>query len=86
MVNSRKSQVTSQCKGSLLIVTDAFPPAFAPRMGALSCNLEKMGWDVTIVAEENKDVHYSMPHLPKKVYKYKMNSMTCMYLDTTYSV
>lgn len=77
-VESQKSQVASRCKVSaeknLLIVTDAFPPAFAPRMGALSCNLEKMGWDVTIVAEENKDVHYSMPHLPKKVYKYNYQS------------
>lgn len=74
MVNSHKSQVASQCKVSLLIVTDAFPPAFAPRMGALSYNLEKMGWDVTIIAEENKEEHYNLPHLPQKVYRYNYQS------------
>ncbi len=54
----------------ILIVTDSFPPNFAPRIGTLSINLEKMGWNVTIISEDNGEIHYSLPNLPKKVYKY----------------
>lgn len=54
----------------ILIVTDSFPPNFAPRMGLLSYHLEKMGWDVTIISEDNSEIHYNLPNLPKKVYRY----------------
>ena len=54
----------------ILIVTDSFPPNFAPRMGLLSYHLEKMGWDVTIISEDNSETHYNLPNLPKKVYRY----------------
>ena len=54
----------------ILIVTDSFPPNFAPRMGLLSYHLEKMGWDITIISEDNSEIHYNLPNLPKKVYRY----------------
>lgn len=54
----------------ILIVTDSFPPNFAPRMGLLSYHLDKMGWDVTIISEDNSEIHYNLPNLPKKVYRY----------------
>ncbi|MBQ6962420.1 MAG: glycosyltransferase [Paludibacteraceae bacterium] len=38
-------------KKHLLVIADAFPPDFAPRMGFLCKNLEKQNdWDVTVVA------------------------------------
>ena len=38
-------------KKHLLVIADAFPPDFAPRMGFLCKNLEKQDdWDVTVVA------------------------------------
>lgn len=41
---------------NLLIVCDAFPPAFAPRMGALSKYLQGMGWNVYVLTEDLDDV------------------------------
>jgi hypothetical protein len=58
----------------ILIITDAFPPNFAPRMGILSTNLEKLGYDVTIISEDNGETHYNLSELPKKVYSYNYQS------------
>lgn len=58
----------------ILIVTDSFPPNFAPRMGALSSNLEKMGWDVTIISEDNTETHYAITNIPKNIYRYNYQS------------
>ena len=58
----------------ILIITDAFPPNFAPRMGLLSTNLEKFGYDVTIISEDNGETHYNLSDLPKKVYSYNYQS------------
>lgn len=41
---------------NLLIVCDAFPPAFAPRMGVLSKYLQGMGWNVYVLTEDLDDV------------------------------
>lgn len=69
----------------ILIVTDSFPPNFAPRIGTLSCNLEKMGWDVTIISEDSGEKHYNLPNLPKKVFKhnYQHNLNTAQYYVKT---
>ena len=69
----------------ILIVTDSFPPNFAPRIGILSCNLEKMGWDVTIISEDSGEEHYNLPNLPKKVFKhnYQHNLSTAQYYVKT---
>ena len=69
----------------ILIVTDSFPPNFAPRIGTLSCNLEKMGWDVTIISEDSGEEHYNLPNLPKKVFKhnYQHNLSTAQYYVKT---
>ena len=69
----------------ILIVTDCFPPNFAPRIGTLSCNLEKMGWDVTIISEDSGEVHYNLPNLPQKVFKhnYQYNLSTTQYYFKT---
>ena len=69
----------------ILIVTDSFPPNFAPRIGTLSCNLEKMGWDVTIISEDSGEMHYNLPNLPKKVFKhnYQYNLSTSQYYFKT---
>ena len=69
----------------ILIVTDSFPPNFAPRIGTLSCNLEKMGWDVTIISEDSGEKHYNLPNLPKKVFKhnYQHNLSTAQYYVKT---
>lgn len=58
----------------ILIVTDCFPPNFAPRMGVLSINLEKMGWDVTIISEDNAETHYALANLPQHTYLYNYQS------------
>ena len=58
----------------ILIVTDCFPPNFAPRMGVLSTNLEKMGWDVTIISEDNAETHYALANLPQSTYLYNYQS------------
>ena len=58
----------------ILIVTDCFPPNFAPRMGLLSANLEKLGYDITIISEDNCEKHYNLPNLPKKVYSHNYQS------------
>ena len=58
----------------ILIVTDSFPPNFAPRIGTLSCNLEKMGWDVTIISEDNTETHYAITNIPKNIYRYNYQS------------
>ena len=55
---------------NILIVTDCFPPNFAPRMGALSSNLKNMGINVTVISEDNSEKHYNLPHLPKDIYRY----------------
>lgn len=55
---------------NILIVTDCFPPNFAPRMGALSSNLKNMGMNVTVISEDNSEKHYNLPHLPKDIYRY----------------
>jgi hypothetical protein len=69
----------------ILIVTDSFPPNFAPRTGTLSCNLEKMGWDVTIISEDSGENHYNLPNLPKKVFRhnYQYNLGTAQYYAKT---
>ena len=58
----------------ILIVTDCFPPNFAPRMGVLSTNLEKMEWDVTIISEDNAETHYALANLPQNTYLYNYQS------------
>lgn len=58
----------------ILIVTDCFPPNFAPRMGILSSNLEKMGYDVTIISEDNAETHYALENLPQNTYLYNYQS------------
>ncbi len=40
----------------LLLITDSFPPAFAPRMGNLCKFLPKLGWDIDVITEQND--HY----------------------------
>lgn len=45
---------------NLLIVCDAFPPAFAPRMGALSKYLHGLGWSVYVLTEEQDDAGFSL--------------------------
>lgn len=58
----------------ILIITDAFPPNFAPRMGILSTNLEKLGYDVTIISEDNGETHFNLSRLPKKVFSHNYQS------------
>ena len=58
----------------ILIITDCFPPNFAPRMGLLSTNLEKLGYDITVISENNNEKHYNLSNLPKKVYSYNYQS------------
>ena len=58
----------------ILIVTDCFPPNFAPRMGILSSNLEKMGYDVTIISEDNSETHYALEKLPQNTNLYNYQS------------
>ena len=55
---------------NILIVTDCFLPNFAPRMGALASNLEKLGYNVTVIAEDNGETHYTLPNCPAKVFRY----------------
>lgn len=55
---------------NILIVTDCFLPNFAPRMGALASNLEKMGYNVTVISEDNGESHYNLPNTPTKVFRY----------------
>ena len=55
---------------NILIVTDCFPPNFAPRMGALASNLDKLGYNITVITEDSSEKHYKLPHLPKDIYRY----------------
>lgn len=55
---------------NILIVTDSFPPNFAPRMGALASNLEKMGYNVTVISEDNCETHYNLPNSSANVFRY----------------
>ena len=55
---------------NILIVTDCFLPNFAPRMGSLASNLEKMGYNVTVISEDNGETHYNLPHRLKNIYRY----------------
>lgn len=41
---------------NLLIVCDAFPPAFAPRMGSLCKYIREFGWRVYVLTEKQKSV------------------------------
>lgn len=41
---------------SLLLICDAFPPSFAPRMGYLCKYLSRMDWKVTVLAERQKSI------------------------------
>lgn len=58
----------------ILIVTDCFPPNFAPRMGILSSNLEKLGYDIAVISEDNGERHYNLPNTTKKVFSYNYQS------------
>ncbi|MCQ2351683.1 MAG: hypothetical protein MJ003_06920 [Paludibacteraceae bacterium] len=41
---------------NLLILCDAFPPAFAPRMGGLCKYIQEYGWNVYVISEKQKNV------------------------------
>ena len=41
---------------NLLIICDAFPPAFAPRMGGLCKYIQELGWNVYVLAENQQSV------------------------------
>ena len=43
---------------NLLIVCDAFPPAFAPRMGAISKYLQELGWNVYVLTEKQESLGF----------------------------
>lgn len=58
----------------ILIVTDSFPPNFAPRMGMLSSNLEKLGYDIIVISEDNGEIHYNLSNITKKVFSYNYQS------------
>lgn len=44
---------------SVLIICDAFPPSFAPRMGYLCKYLGKLGWSAVVVSEYLEEKHFS---------------------------
>ena len=41
-------------KRNILIICDAFPPAFAPRMGYLCKYINKSEWNPTVVSEQQE--------------------------------
>ncbi|MBQ4032381.1 MAG: glycosyltransferase [Paludibacteraceae bacterium] len=56
---------------NLLIVCDAFPPSFAPRMGALSKYLQELGWCVYVLTEEQDAVGCSVEGCTQNVLRLK---------------
>lgn len=55
----------------LLLITDAFPPDFAPRMGYL-CKYLPDDWQVTVYTEQPGESHFTLPVPPRvKVHRIK---------------
>ncbi len=52
---------------NLLIICDAFPPAFAPRMGGLCKYIQDFGWNVYVLAENQQSVGNISDVNPKRV-------------------
>lgn len=52
---------------NLLIICDAFPPAFAPRMGGLCKYIQEFGWNVYVLAENQQSVGNISDVNPKRV-------------------
>ncbi len=52
---------------NLLILCDAFPPAFAPRMGGLCKYIQEYGWNVYVISENQKSVGIISDVNPKRV-------------------
>lgn len=44
----------------LLIICDAFPPNFAPRMGYLCKNLENTNWNITVFCDKTCEKHFNI--------------------------
>lgn len=57
-------------KKKILILCDAFPPAFAPRMGYLCKNMIAWGWEPTIITE----------YLPQNIYPDLAADMSVKYI------
>lgn len=63
-------------KKRLLIICDAFPPDFAPRMGYLCKNLENSEWETTVITEKGNESHCNIhtPNTTIHAFKYLKSS------------